>query len=657
MTTHQLVHDFSEYAVWRTAVTQAISRFQQWLQEQELADVQSSLRLQHMLAKLREDKLNVAFVAEFSRGKSELINAIFFADYGNRILPSSAGRTTMCPTELGYDEGVESSIRLLPIETRGGNTTIAEYKSYTDEWAIFPINTDSAEAMLSAMRRVGETKRVSQAEAQRLGLFDEEDPDSILTRASDGTVEVPCWRHAVINFPHPLLKQGLVILDTPGLNAIGAEPELTLSLLPNAHAVLFILAADTGVTKSDIEVWRSHLGNKLGGSSGRLVVLNKIDGLWDSLKSDAEIESELNRQLATTSDLLGVNPGQVFPVSAQKALVAKINKDDELLRRSRIGDLERALSEGLIPAKLDIVRDSARMEVEDLVALVNNTLQARISSLNEQLGELNSLRGKNRDVVEHMMDKVKGEKAQFERGLQRFQALRSVFSQQTNTLFAYLGMEALRHEIKRVRELMESSIFSAGLSQAMNHFFRTASNNIARSAEQISEIQAMMAAMYKRFSEDHGLNQVTPPPFSTLKYHKEIARLERGYREHFNTLGTLLTTRQGALTSKFFDTVASRVVYVFDVANRDIENWLKAVMSPMETQVREHQLQLRRRLESIKRIHKATDTLEDRIAELEQMQGDLQAQMQELNGIVRDIHSRLDAVGETGKEALLQPAA
>jgi len=36
-------------------------------------------------------------------------------------------------------------------------------------------------------------------------------------------------------------------------------------------------------------------------------------------------------------------------------------------------------------------------------------------------------------------------------------------------------------------------------------------------------------------------------------------------------------------------------------------------MAPMETQVREHQLQLRRRLESIKRIHKATDTLEDRI--------------------------------------------
>ena len=70
------------------------------------------------LERLHQDKLVVAFVAEFSRGKSELINAIFFADFGQRLLPSSAGRTTMCPTELLHDPSRPPSIRLLPIETR-----------------------------------------------------------------------------------------------------------------------------------------------------------------------------------------------------------------------------------------------------------------------------------------------------------------------------------------------------------------------------------------------------------------------------------------------------------------------------------------------------------------------------------------------------------
>ena len=75
-------------------------------------------RLQRLEGQVRTDKVMVAFVAEFSRGKSELINAIFFADYGRRIMPASAGRTTMCPTELGYDPALAPSLRLLPIETR-----------------------------------------------------------------------------------------------------------------------------------------------------------------------------------------------------------------------------------------------------------------------------------------------------------------------------------------------------------------------------------------------------------------------------------------------------------------------------------------------------------------------------------------------------------
>jgi len=66
-----------------------------------------------------------------------------------------------------------------------------------------------------------------------------------------------------------------------------------------------------------------------------------------------------------------------------------------------------------------------------------------------------------------------------------------------------------------------------------------------------------------------------------------------------------------------FATVASRVLDNFRDLNRDIEIWLKSVMTPLEAQVREHQKQLRRRVDSIERIHEATDTLESRITQLE----------------------------------------
>lgn len=646
-----LVAHFEAYSAWRSRLSDNVGDFRNWLNEQELNDAQTDLRIQRLLDRLHDDKLNVAFVAEFSRGKSELINAIFFAGYGQRLLPSSAGRTTMCPTELMYEEGRAPCIQLLPIETRAADTTTTEYKRYLDEWKVVPLDIESSDAMADAFLQVSQTKRVSLDEAARYGLYNEKDENNIVTVHEDGTVDIPCWRHAIINFPHPLLKQGLVILDTPGLNAIGTEPELTLNLLPNAHAVLFILAADTGVTKSDIEVWRDHIGNQQGHQKGRLVVLNKIDGLWDGLKSAEEIEREIDKQVSTSASLLGIKPAYVFPVSAQKGLLAKINQDQPLLEKSRLLALEKSLSDELIPSKQEIVRDNTQGEIKHLEESIRSILDARLSGVREQLDELLGLRGKNEDVIEHMMSKVKKDKEDFEKGLQRFQALRSVFSQQTNILFAHLGMDALKTEVKNTRVAMVEAKFTKGMRDAMNKFFRDANENIAQSARQIDEIKGMMAAMYKKFNEEHGLSQAAPAPFSTLKYHKEIARLEKAYNEHFNTMLNMLTHEKLSITTKFFETLANRVVHVYAVANQDVENWLKAIMAPMETQVREHQLHLRRRLESIKRIHKATDTLEDRITELQHMENGILKQLQDLSLLQQHIANSLAYEQET------QPAA
>ena len=449
-----LVQHFSAYSHWRSAVSDNLLNLHNWLAENELGDAQSELRLQQLLERLREDKLIIAFVAEFSRGKSELINAIFFGDYGNRILPSSAGRTTMCPTELLFDTGKPPLIELLPIETRSTHASVAEFKRYPEEWRSVALDTASAEAMHAALARVGEQKSVTQELAAKLGFAIDAEGKDGLKPDHEGLVDIPCWRHAVINFPHPLLEQGLVILDTPGLNAIGAEPELTLSQLPNAHAILFILAADTGVTQSDLAVWRDHVNGTRSRQKGRIAVLNKIDGLWDGIRSEAEIEQEISRQVRGTAATLELDESHIFPVSAQKGLLAKIHRDADLLARSRLQALEQALTAELIPAKQDIVRDNTESEAADLLARTRALLETRRRGIVEQLTELSELRGKNQSVIEYMMRKVKSEKDEFERGLQRYYAVRSVFSQLTNNLYSHLGMDALRDETRRTREAM-----------------------------------------------------------------------------------------------------------------------------------------------------------------------------------------------------------
>ncbi len=285
-----LVNAFEFFGNWRTGSVKALADYGRGIDAAGVGDAASHDCLARLQARLADDKLSIAFVAEFSRGKSELINAIFFADYGQRIVPSSAGRTTMCPTELRYDAALAPCIRLLPIETRADARSISEFKHSPQSWTILPLELGSADAMQEAFRQVGLTRRVPVEQALLYGLYNADDPDAAGAIDENGTVEISAWRHAIVNFPHPLLKQGLVIIDTPGLNAIGTEPDLTLHLIPEAHVVLFVLGADTGVTKSDIALWRDHVG---GPGSGRVAVMNKIDNLWDELRTPAEVDVEV----------------------------------------------------------------------------------------------------------------------------------------------------------------------------------------------------------------------------------------------------------------------------------------------------------------------------------------------------------------------------
>jgi hypothetical protein len=521
-------------------------------------------------------------------------------------------------------------LRLLPIDTKTREGSIADFKRDPGAWTEFPLNLDSAEEMSATLMRLADTMPVDAATAESYGLINPNDEETSRSLARDGSIAIPRWRHALINFPHPLLKQGLVILDTPGLNAIGTEPELTLNMLPSAHAVLFLLAADTGVTKSDIEIWRQYIAPVQGTSRGRLVVLNKIDGLWDELKSQAEIDTEIAKQTASSAALLDLPASQVYPVSAQKALVAKVKNDPALLLKSRLPELEAALTQELIPHKQALVSESAQASVEDVVIKTTELLETRLATIQDQVDELQGLRGKNRDVIQHMMVKANEDKQQFERGLQQFNALRNVFASQVDTLRRHLGMQALRDEVRQTRQTMEKSRFSAGLREAMGHFFRQVDGNLKASAESIQEIRTMMTAMYEKFSNEHGLAAVNPPDHSLRKYRKEMARLERIFNERFNTVFKMLTLGQTQLTARFFETLASKVVQVFELANSETEAWLKALIAPMETQVREHKIQLKRRLESVSRIHAATETLDERIAELETTMGTVSDQLDQL---------------------------
>src|SRR5579871_3739110 len=409
-----LASSLHQFAQWRGDVARQVTAYQQWLESEGLNDPHADARLNELCATLQEDKLTVAFVAEYSRGKSELINAIFFSDYRRRVLPSASGRTTMCPTKLLWDAGVEPCIRLLPIETRASGAPLAEFRKLPEEWRVVPFDIGFGPSLAEALQALRETRQVPVAEAKRLALWCED--EAIEQAGDERLVSIPAWRHAIVNFPHPLLQQGLVVLDTPGFNVIGAEPELTLELLPSAHAIVYVLALDTGVTRSDLTVWREAVAISGIQDQLRYAVLNKIDTVWDGLRSDQEIEAEILQQRAQCAEVLGIEPDRIFPVSAQKGLLAKITEDEALLDRSRLPLLERAISANLLPQRRRILGDVAMEQISALMQRTRRLLESRQSNVREQLSELATLHGKNSDVMAHMMKRTMLEKQSLEKG-------------------------------------------------------------------------------------------------------------------------------------------------------------------------------------------------------------------------------------------------
>jgi hypothetical protein len=562
---------------------------------------------------MRSDKVMVAFVAEFSRGKSELINAIFFADTGRRVLPATPGRTTMCPVELSWDADEPPSLRLLPIDTRLDGQSLGELRSQPRAWTSMPLEVDQPEHLSVSLTEVMRTRRVGRDEARALGFWDDERPDDNPPVDEHGDVEVPAWRHALINYPHPLLRQGLVVLDTPGLNAIGAEPELTLGLLPIAHATVFVLAADTGVTKSDLAIWRDHLRSH---ALSRYVVLNKIDTLLDPLATAEQVDAQIESQRAETARILDVPREHVFPLSARQALAARIDGDDDALQASRLPALEAALGTQLLPRRRQVLEQVVLHDAQRIETQVGRRIADRRRHLAEQMLELRGLRGKSGAKLRLMLERVDHETAEFEQCTGRLQAIRAVHARMLKEQLTRLSSDRVRDEVAAMQQTMTASLLNLGAKKSFVGMCQHLRERLGAAQKQSHEIREMLGGSYGRLNAEFGFALSLSAGPELDRYVQELNLIERNYMQYLG-LTQALRLSQPRFMEQFRRMLLSKLRVVFESAVNELEVWNKSASAQVDTQLRERRRNFRRRRDALERIQTASSELEQRLSELE----------------------------------------
>jgi hypothetical protein len=160
--------------------------------------------------------------------------------------------------------------------------------------------------------------------------------------------------------------------------------------------------------------------------------------------------------VTTVAHTLGLKKTD-FPVSAQKGLVAKINKDAPLLAKTRLPALEYALSKELIPAKQDIIR--ANWNPIFTKSLLRNRPSFHRAAGMSWSRCWNSRVARQKYECDRTHDETcRCREKEFDASLIRMQGTRSVFTRLSTEVYTNLGMDILREEIRKTREAMEKAI-------------------------------------------------------------------------------------------------------------------------------------------------------------------------------------------------------
>lgn len=621
-----------EYSNWRSQLIATIETYQDWRKRYDLEDANSTLTITNILQGLSQDRVTLAFVAEFSRGKTELINALFFAETGIRLLPSSPGRTTMCPAELFFDEDGGSYIRLIEIETRREEAPFSQLKKDRVRWTQIDLDCNNPEQMKSAFQELIAVKRVSRQTAIELGLYDEQEA------AEQGvvipeTVEIPRWRHALISFPHPLLKAGLGILDTPGLNALGSEPELTLSMLPSAHAIVFVLAADTGVTKSDLNMWNNHVCRATNtGKQGLAIVMNKIDAMWDEL-DESGYERSIRSQVRATAESLGIAEKLIFPVSAKQALLAKIKHADDLLERSRINALEAYLSQDIINHRQKIMVDVVLRDVGFLIIESVTLTEIKIERSTLLLEEAKQLTEQSQEKIAEMTNNAQLQQLAYFKNMEHFQASSTVFRAKLNALAEVLSPARFDNVFKANKKEIDSSITTYIMKNGIKKMFADLHRLLNECVGTANDVQQFILKVHSEFDTEYGFKEIQPYLFQIQPYQAELENvLNKG--EAYRTSATITLTEKNMALQKLYNMLIFQARNILFQARREAMVWGENVMSPIKHQILDHKTLLENRLLVLRAANESEVKLKENVQRLEIELAQLKRQYDELNGIV-----------------------
>ena len=284
--------------------------------------------LSEISRKLADKRFYLVVLGQFKRGKSTFINGLL----GTRLLPTAVVPLTSIVTVLRYGEQECVDVRF----RNGERRCVAR-----DELANY----------VTEKGNPGNEKNVA---------------------------------HVEISYPSSYLKDGVHIIDTPGVGSIFSDnTQVTYNFLPKVDAALFLLAVDPPMSQSELDFLKDvkQYVQKI------FFIQNKIDYLDEEDRQESMLFSK-----RVIEEALGEGKVRIYPLSAKQALEAKLNGDKGRLEQSFLPDFDQVLGDFLTREKGKVLLQSVLQngfkllsDEEFAVKLEQKTVTTPLQDLEEKI--------------------------------------------------------------------------------------------------------------------------------------------------------------------------------------------------------------------------------------------------------------------------------
>jgi GTPase Era involved in 16S rRNA processing len=479
--------------------------------------------LDELQKRLREGHFHLAVLGQFKRGKSSFINALI----GEAILPTAIVPLTALPTFVRW--GAERTAEVF----------------FEDDRPPVSRRTQNPEDI-----------------AALIGQYVAEEANP---RNQQGVARVE------VHHPAPILRQGLVLIDTPGVGStFRHNTEATLNFLPQCDAALFVISADPPITEVEVAFLK-----QVAATMRKIIfVLNKAD-----LLAEGELQQALQFLNRTLHEAIPSHGAPViFPVSSRTGLTAQQRADAEMWKQSGMSAVEqhimaflatekqKALSEA-IARKAAAVLTDVRLEVELLrqsLEMPLKDLESKLQQFEEKIRQIEQQRVLAEDLLTgSRMRMTNVLEAQAEALRKRYRSLLR------ETAYQALYRTDLPDE-KAAREALAETIpafFERELGELSRLFNRALADELKpheqRAATLIGEVRQCAANLfnipYTAPESETAYIAVREPYWETHKWSTSLSPLPEGFFDRFLPLTWRRRRIQRRLDAQIEELVISNV--------------------------------------------------------------------------------------------------